>query len=61
LARLRKREVDEGTQVATYSIGAAYDELVGHCEKEHEAALNALASMTPSEMAEMHQRMQASR
>ena len=48
--RLR-REVDEGIQVATYSIDdAAYDELVGHCEKEHEATLDALASMTPSEI-----------
>ncbi|KAI0246782.1 hypothetical protein BJV78DRAFT_1251630 [Lactifluus subvellereus] len=55
---LRKREVDEDTQVATYPMGAAYAELVGHCEKEHEAALDALASMTPSEIAEMQQRMQ---
>jgi len=38
-----------------------YDELVGHCEKEHEAALDALARMTPSEIAEMRQRMQATR
>jgi len=58
---LRKREVDEGTQVATYPISAVYDELVGHCEKEHEAALDALARMTPSEIAEMRQRMQATR
>jgi hypothetical protein len=57
--RLRKREVDEGTQVATYPAAAAYQELVGHCELEHEAALDALASMTPADIAEMHQRMQA--
>jgi len=58
---LRKREVDEGTQVATYPAAAAYQELVGHCELEHEAALDALASMTPADIAEMHQRMQAGR
>ena len=61
LLRLRKREVDEGTEVATYPIDAAYPTLVGHCEREHEAALDALASMTPSEIAEMHQRMLAAR
>jgi hypothetical protein len=59
--RLRKREVDEDTRVATYPSSAAYAELVGHCEQEHEAALDALASMTPSEIAEMHQRMRMTR
>jgi hypothetical protein len=58
---LRKREVDEGTPVATYSASATYDELVGHCEQEHEAALDALACMTPSDIAEMQQRMQTAR
>ncbi|KAI9510992.1 hypothetical protein F5148DRAFT_1175087 [Russula earlei] len=60
MCMLRKREIDEDTQVATYPLGAAYDELVGHCEQEHEAALDALASMSPSDIAEMHQRMLAS-
>ncbi len=59
--RLRKRELDEDTPVATYPVSATYNELVGHCEQEHEAALDALASMTPSEIAEMQQRMQSSR
>ena len=53
--------MDEGTEVAKYSIGAPYNVLVGHCAREHEAALDALASMTPSEIAEMQQRMQAAR
>jgi hypothetical protein len=61
LFRLRKRELDEDTPVATYSIGASYNELVGHCEQEHEAALDALACMTPSEIAEMQQRIQSAR
>jgi hypothetical protein len=59
LLRLQKLEVDEGTPIATYSVSATYDELVGHCEQEHEEALNALAEMTPSEIAEMQQRMRA--
>jgi hypothetical protein len=58
LLRLRKREVDEGTEVATYPIDAVYHTLVGHCESEHEVALNVLARMTPSEIAAMHQRLQ---
>lgn len=45
--------------IATYSVSATYDELVGHCEQEHKVALNALAEMTPSEIAEMQQRMRA--
>ena len=53
--------MDEGTEVATYPIGAPYDMLVGHCAREHEAALDALASMTPSEIAEMQLRIQAAR
>jgi hypothetical protein len=61
MLRLRKREVDEGLEVATYSICAPYDMLVGHCEREHEAAVDALASMTPGEIAEMQQRMHAAR
>lgn len=51
--------MDEGTEVATYPIGSPYNVLVGHCAREHEAALDALASMTPGEVAEMQQRMQA--
>jgi hypothetical protein len=51
--------VDEGTEVATYSIGAPNHVLVGHCASEHDAALDALASMTPSEIAEMQQRIKA--
>jgi hypothetical protein len=58
---LRKRELDEDTPVAAYLAGASYNELVGHCEQEHEAALDALACMTPSEIAEMQQRMQSAR
>jgi hypothetical protein len=53
--------LDEDTPVATYSVSASYNELVGHCEQEHEAALDALACMTPSEIAEMQQRMQSAR
>ncbi|KAF8495125.1 hypothetical protein F5888DRAFT_580533 [Russula emetica] len=58
---LRKRELDEDTPVAMYSVSASYSELVGHCEEEHEAALDALACMTPSDIAEMQQRMQSAR
>ncbi|KAI0291934.1 hypothetical protein B0F90DRAFT_1671335 [Multifurca ochricompacta] len=54
---LRKREVDEGTRVATYPLSAAYVELVGHCEREYDAALDALICMTPGDIVEMHQRM----
>jgi hypothetical protein len=61
MLRLRKREVDEDTRVATFPMSAAYSELVGHCEQEHEAALDALANMTRSEIAEMQQRMQKAR
>ena len=43
-----------------YSIGTAREELVSHCEEEHKVALNVLASMAASEIAEMHQHMQAS-
>jgi hypothetical protein len=32
--------------------------LVGHCEQEHDAALEALACMSPGEIAEMRQRFQ---
>jgi hypothetical protein len=53
--------LDEDTPVATYSVSASYNELVGHCEQEHEAALDALACMMPSEIAEMQQRMQSAR
>jgi hypothetical protein len=55
LLRLRKSEVDEDMEVATYPIDAAYHTLVGHCESEHEVALDVLASITPSKIAEMHQ------
>jgi len=57
--RLRKREVDEGTRVATFPLEATFEDLAGHCEKEHEAALYALANMTSSEIAEMRQIMHA--
>ncbi|KAI9455780.1 hypothetical protein BJY52DRAFT_1278564 [Lactarius psammicola] len=56
---LRKREVDSTTCVATFPLSAAYTELVGHCEQEHDAALEALACMSPGEIAEMRQRFQA--
>jgi len=46
--------------VTTYPIQATYNELVGHCEQEHDAALDALASMTPVDIVEMHQIMLAS-
>jgi hypothetical protein len=59
LFRLRKCDIDEDTEVAKYPIDAAFLMLVGHCESEHEVALDALASMTPNEIAEMHQRFQA--
>ncbi|KAH9027948.1 hypothetical protein EDB85DRAFT_1892728 [Lactarius pseudohatsudake] len=56
---LRKREVDSTTHVATFPVSAAYPDLVGHCEREHDAALEALACMSPGEIAEMRQRFQA--
>ncbi|KAI9433322.1 hypothetical protein H4582DRAFT_2101723 [Lactarius indigo] len=56
---LRKREVDPTTHVTTFPVSAAYPDLVGHCEQEHDAALEALASMSPGEIAEMRQRFQA--
>ncbi|KAH8984629.1 hypothetical protein EDB92DRAFT_1950686 [Lactarius akahatsu] len=56
---LRKREVDSTTHVATFPVSAAYPDLVGHCEQEHDAALEALAGMSPGEIAEMRQRFQA--
>ncbi|KAH9068283.1 hypothetical protein EDB83DRAFT_644876 [Lactarius deliciosus] len=56
---LRKREVDSTTHVATFPVSAAYPDLVGHCEQEHDAALDALACMSPGEIAEMRQRFQA--
>ncbi|KAH9167599.1 hypothetical protein EDB89DRAFT_2074721 [Lactarius sanguifluus] len=56
---LRKREVDSTTHVATFPLSAAYPDLVGHCEQEHDAALDALACMSPGEIAEMRQRFQA--
>ena len=58
-ARLRKREVDPTMRVTTLPLSAAYEELVGHCEQEHDAALEALACMSPGEIAEMRQRFQA--
>ena len=51
--------MDSTTDVATFPLSAAYTELVGHCEMEHDAALEALASMSPGEIAEMRQRFQA--
>jgi len=60
MCMLRKRELDEDMQVATYPAQATYDELIGHCEQEHDAALDALASMTPADIMEMHQLMLAS-
>jgi len=60
MCMLRKRELDEDMQVATYPIQATYNELVGHCEQEHDAALDALSSMTPADIVEMHQFMLAS-
>ncbi|KAH9962449.1 hypothetical protein BC827DRAFT_1198758 [Russula dissimulans] len=60
MCMLRKRELDEDMQVATYPAQATYEELVGHCEQEHDAALDALASMTPADIMEMHQLMLAS-
>ncbi|KAH8997045.1 hypothetical protein EDB86DRAFT_3076974 [Lactarius hatsudake] len=56
---LRQREVDSTTHVATFPVSAAYPDLVGHCEQEHDAALDALACMSPGEIAEMRQRFQA--
>lgn len=55
----RRREVDPTTRVAMFPLSAAYAELVGHCEREHDAALGALACMSPGEIAEMRQRLQA--
>lgn len=59
MCQLRKREVDSTTHVATFPVSAAYPDLVGHCEQEHDAALDALACMSPGEIAEMRQRFQA--
>jgi hypothetical protein len=59
LLRLRKSEVDEDMEVAIYPIDVAYHTLVSHCESEHEVALDVLASMTPSKIAEMHQHLHA--
>ncbi|KAH9057757.1 hypothetical protein EDB87DRAFT_1685916 [Lactarius vividus] len=56
---LRKREVDPTMHVTTFPVSAAYPDLVGHCEQEHDAALDALACMSPGEIAEMRQRFQA--
>jgi hypothetical protein len=58
--RLRKREVDPTMRVVAFPLSAAYTELVGHCELEHDKALEALACMSPGEIAEMRQRFQAS-
>ena len=57
--RLRRREVDRHTHVVAFPLSAAYADLVGHCEREHDAALEALAGMSPGEIAEMRQRLQA--
>jgi len=57
---LQKPELDEDMQVATYPAHATYNELVGHCEQEHDATLDALASMTPADIMEMDQLMLAS-
>jgi hypothetical protein len=57
--RLRKRKIDSTTSVATFPLSAQYAELVGHCEMEHDAALEALAGMSTGEIAEMRQRLQA--
>jgi hypothetical protein len=47
-------------RVVAFPLSAAYTELVGHCELEHDKALEALACMSPGEIAEMRQRFQAS-
>ena len=42
-------------EVAMYPINVAYHTLVSHCESEYKVALNALATIMQSKIAEMHQ------
>ena len=58
--RMRQREVDPTMRVVAFPLNAAYTELVGHCELEHDQALEALACMSPGAIAEMRQRFQTS-
>ena len=46
-------------RVAMFLLEAMFEDLVGHCEKEHEVVLYALANMTSSEITEMCQIMHA--
>jgi hypothetical protein len=48
-------------KVAIYSIDVAYHTLVSHCESEYKVALNALATIMLSKIAEMHQRLHVAR
>jgi hypothetical protein len=56
-----EREVDPTTCVMAFPLSAAYTELVGPCGQEHDAALEALACMSPGAITEMRQRFQAAR
>ncbi|KAN0129120.1 hypothetical protein V8E53_013116 [Lactarius tabidus] len=56
-----EREVDPTTRVVAFPLSAAYTELVGPCGQEHDAALEALACMSPGAITEMRQRFQAAR
>ncbi|THH17588.1 hypothetical protein EW146_g3266 [Bondarzewia mesenterica] len=53
----RRQNTDATVPIVSFHTNASWTELRGHCEEHHPAACEALLTLSPSELAEMRQRV----